>query len=346
MGTVATRQPSGTEMIPVIALLTCLLYSASALPSKLNSVGHADHHAEHHGHHDEDVAASRTVESYLSPVEYEDEEVAASRVVDSYLIPVVEYDEEPAASQAVDSYLVPDELPAAQEPVRTFAKAPVVTKTLDSYFGPPVDREAAPTEAKAYYAIPQADVLQPQPSIARKIKVVAPTAAPVAILRSANTGPQDGNYAYSFETENGISQSVEGRMKMVDETPVYVMKGEYEYPGADGQMWKGTLMRLGIIPQHPSCQRMSFQTTQRLQPQLKPSFGSPRRRRRWLRPSTRSTFSQRMMVWLAMGLKRTCCSQAMATRGRPWSPTAQAIGDSRITNVRHFWDHSNILGQF
>jgi len=263
MGTVATRQPSGTEMIPVLALLTCLL-SASALPSKLNSVGHADHHAEHHGHHDEDVAASRTVESYLSPVEYEDEEVAASRVVDSYLIPVVEYDEEPAASQAVDSYLVPDELPAAQEPVRTFAKAPVVTKTLDSYFGPPVDREAAPTEAKAYYAIPQADVLQPQPSIARKIKVVAPTAAPVAILRSSNTGPQDGNYAYSFETENGISQSVEGRMKMVDETPVYVMKGEYEYPGADGQMWKvewyadetgyhpsAPFLPKNVVPNHP-----------------------------------------------------------------------------------------------
>jgi len=250
-------------MIPVIAFLTCLL-SASALPSKLSSVGHTDHHAEHHGHHDEDVAASRTVESYLSPVEYEDEEVAASRVVDSYLIPVVEYDEEPAASQAVDSYLVPDELPAAQEPVRTFAKAPVVTKTLDSYFGPPVDREAAPTEAKAYYAIPQADVLQPQPSIARKIKVVAPTAAPVAILRSANTGPQDGNYAYSFETENGISQSVEGRMKMVDETPVYVMKGEYEYPGADGQMWKvewyadetgyhpsAPFLPKNVVPNHP-----------------------------------------------------------------------------------------------
>ena len=111
-------------------------------------------------------------------------------------------------------------------------------KALDSYFGPPADREAAPTEAKAYYAIPQADVLQPQASIARKTKVAAPTSAPVAILRSSNTGPKDGNYAYSFETENGISQSVEGRMKMVDETPVYVMKGEYEYPGADGNMWK------------------------------------------------------------------------------------------------------------
>merc|ERR1712203_107414 len=243
MGTVASRQPSSTAMIRVIALLPCLVF-VSAFPSKLNSISHNSHHS----HHDEDVAASRSIESYLSPVEFEDEEVAASRVVDSYLIPVVEY----------------DEVPAAQEPVRTFAKAPVVTKTLDSYFGPPVDREAAPTEAKAYYAIPQADVLQPQPSIARKIKVVAPTAAPVAILRSSNTGPQDGNYAYSFETENGISQSVEGRMKMVDETPVYVMKGEYEYPGADGQMWKvewyadetgyhpsAPFLPKNVVPNHP-----------------------------------------------------------------------------------------------
>merc|ERR1712203_609892 len=246
MGTVASRQPSSTAMIRVIALLPCLVF-VSAFPSKLNSISHNSHH----GHHDEDVAASRTVESYLSPVEYEDEEVAASRVVDSYLIPVVEYDEEPAASQAVDSYLVPDELPAAQEPVRTFAN-------------PPVDREAPPTEAKAYYAIPQADVLQPQPSIARKTKVAAPTSAPVAILRSSNTGPKDGNYAYSFETENGISQSVEGRMKMVDETPVYVMKGEYEYPGADGNMWKvewypdetgyhpsAPFLPKNVVPNHP-----------------------------------------------------------------------------------------------
>ena len=102
----------------VIALLPCLLL-VSAFPNKLNSIGHNNHHSHHD--HDENVAASRNIESYLSPVEYEDEDVSASRVVDSYLIPV-EYDEEPAASQAVDSYLVPDELPAAQEPVRTFAK--------------------------------------------------------------------------------------------------------------------------------------------------------------------------------------------------------------------------------
>merc|ERR1711936_1163213 len=260
MGTVATRQPSSTAMIRVIALLPCLAF-VSAFPSKLNSIGHNSHHSHHD--HDEDVAASRSIQSYLSPVEYEDEEVSASRVVDSYLIPV-EYDEEPAASQAVDSYLGPDEQPAAQEPVRKFAKAPVVIKALDSYFGPPADREAAPSEAKAYYAIPQADVLQPQPSIARRTKVAAPTSAPVAILRSSNTGPKDGNYAYSFETENGISQSVEGRMKMVDETPVYVMKGEYEYPGADGQMWKvewyadetgyhpsAPFLPKSVVPNHP-----------------------------------------------------------------------------------------------
>merc|ERR1712117_499758 len=130
MGTVASRQPSSTAMIRVIALLPCLGI-VSAFPSKLNSISHNSHHS----HHDEDVAASRSIESYLSPVEYEDEEVSASRVVDSYLIPV-EYDEEPAASQAVDSYLVPDEQPAAQQPVRTFAKAPVVIKALDSYLAP------------------------------------------------------------------------------------------------------------------------------------------------------------------------------------------------------------------
>merc|ERR1711910_243429 len=260
MGTVATRQSSGTAMIRVIALVPFLVL-VSSFPSKLNSIGHSNHHSHHD--HDEDVAASRSIQSYLSPVEYEDEEVSASRVVDSYLIPV-EYDEEPAASQAVDSYLVPDEQPAAQEPVRTFAKAPVVIKALDSYFGPPADREADPTEAKAYYAIPQAEVLQPQPSIARKTKVAAPTAAPIAILRSSNTGPLDGNYAYSFETENGISQSAEGRMKMVDETPVYVMKGEYEYLGADGQMWKvewyadetgyhpsAPFLPKNVVPNHP-----------------------------------------------------------------------------------------------
>jgi len=61
---------------------------------------------------------------------------------------------------------------------------------------------------------------------------------PIAILREANTGPQDGNYAYSFQTENGISQAVEGRMKMVEETPVYVMQGEYSYLGPDGNTWK------------------------------------------------------------------------------------------------------------
>merc|ERR1712088_901390 len=242
MGTVATRQSSGTAMIRVIALVPYLVL-VSSFPSKLNSIGHSNHHSHHN--HDENAAASRNIESYLSPVEYEDEDVSATRIVDSYLLP--------------------DEEPAAQEPVRTFAKAPpVATKALDSYFGPPADREAAPTEAKAYYAIPQAEVLQPQPSIARKTKVAAPTAAPIAILRSSNTGPLDGNYAYSFETENGISQSVEGRMKMVDETPVYVMKGEYEYPGADGQMWKvewyadetgyhpsAPFLPKNVVPNHP-----------------------------------------------------------------------------------------------
>ena len=98
--------------------------------------------------------AKSAANSYLGPA------AAASQAVESYLIPL-EYDEIPEASQAVDTYLIPDELPSAQEEV-------IVTKALDSYFGPSVDRDAAPSQAEAYYALPLADVLQPQPSIAEQ----------------------------------------------------------------------------------------------------------------------------------------------------------------------------------
>merc|ERR1711902_322218 len=38
-------------------------------------------------------------------------------------------------------------------------------------------------------------------------------------------------------TENGISQDVSGEMKMVNDNPVYVMRGSYSYIGADGQTY-------------------------------------------------------------------------------------------------------------
>ena len=230
-----------------------LLLVVSGLPSKLGQQeSHSSHHhASHHDSHShEDRMAKSAANSYLGPA------AAASQAVESYLIPL-EYDELPEASQAVDTYLIPDELPSAQEEV-------IVTKALDSYFGPSEDRDAAPSQAEAYYALPLADVLKPQPSIARRVTVKAPTPAPIAIMSYSNTGPLDGNYAYSFETENGISQAVEGRMKMVDETPVYVMSGEYSYPGPEGNMWKvewyadetgyhptAPFLPKSVVPNHP-----------------------------------------------------------------------------------------------
>jgi len=226
-------------MTRVFSLLSCFLL-VTGRPNKLSHITDTSV--------DEDVSASQTVNSYLAP-EF-DEEPAASQAVESYLIPIhEEHDEEPAASETVDSYLVPileepDEEVAASQVINSYLgpapeiEAAASSRTLDSYFGPSLDKEAAPSETKKYYAVPTADVLVPQPSVARRVVVSAPTAAPIAILRSAFTGPQDGNYAYSFETENGISQDVEGRMKIVDDTQVYVMTGAYSYIGNDGNTWK------------------------------------------------------------------------------------------------------------
>merc|ERR1712128_289321 len=68
-------------------------------------------------------------------------------------------------------------------------------------------------------------------------RVQTKVADPIEILTYSNTGPQDGNYQYAFETENGIKQSVTGEMKVVREEQVYTMSGSYSYPGSDGQLY-------------------------------------------------------------------------------------------------------------
>jgi len=69
------------------------------------------------------------------------------------------------------------------------------------------------------------------------VKSSPATSKPIAILRSENTGVNDGRYRYSYETENGISQEVSGEMKMVNDNPVYVMRGSYSYIGPDAQTY-------------------------------------------------------------------------------------------------------------
>jgi hypothetical protein len=182
---------------PQVASLFPLLLLAAGRPRQLARSVHLTSRQpglaapHHHHHHDEHAAASVAVESYLSPAL----EVAASEAVESYLGPLLEV--EAAASEVVDSYLgpaQPEELPAASQPSPVEALA---ARALDSYFGPSGDT-AAPSFTVETYSLPRAEVLQPLPSVARTVAVRAPTAAPVAILRSSNTWPQDGNYAYSF----------------------------------------------------------------------------------------------------------------------------------------------------
>merc|ERR1712038_433105 len=66
-----------------------------------------------------------------------------------------------------------------------------------------------------------------------RTEVVRPE--PIAITRYNYDVPSsDGAFAYSFETENGIKQEAAGEMKVVDDSSVLVMRGSYEYIGADG----------------------------------------------------------------------------------------------------------------
>merc|ERR1712018_490115 len=62
---------------------------------------------------------------------------------------------------------------------------------------------------------------------------------PIAITKMVHNSPgMDANsintWDYAFESENGIKQSATGEMRLVGEEEVVVMRGSYEYIGADG----------------------------------------------------------------------------------------------------------------
>jgi hypothetical protein len=64
---------------------------------------------------------------------------------------------------------------------------------------------------------------------------------PIGITRSLYNPPiNSGAFDYSFETENGIKQETVGRMKKIGNVEVVVMRGSYEYIGADGLTYKVT----------------------------------------------------------------------------------------------------------
>lgn len=64
-------------------------------------------------------------------------------------------------------------------------------------------------------------------------------AKPIAITRMVHNAPgmnanSINTWDYAFESENGIKQSAIGEMRLVGEEEVVVMRGSYEYIGADG----------------------------------------------------------------------------------------------------------------
>ena len=72
------------------------------------------------------------------------------------------------------------------------------------------------------------------PSIFREV-----TDQPIGIVEQTFLPQLDGSFVYSFESENGIKQQASGELKPIGEdgADVVVMKGSYEFIGADGQTY-------------------------------------------------------------------------------------------------------------
>lgn len=178
--------------------------------------------------------------SYLGPAPVEVVELEAAP--NSYLGPAaVEVVELKAAA---NDYLGPAAPPAVQ----------VVERIAESYLAVPV---GAPAPAPAVISVPRA---QPVPAVAPgnsylasapepavlavdrsvvKSDILAATRAePIAIIRSVLNAPDtllaaQNGWDYSYESANGIKQEASGSLRLVDGSQATVMRGSYEFIGAD-----------------------------------------------------------------------------------------------------------------
>lgn len=124
-----------------------------------------------------------------------------------------------------DSYIQP--VVPVPEPVIEVV-APAVIEARDSYGAPAV------VEARDSYGAPS------EPIAVVKSDVLAATRVdPIAIVRSVLNAPdtiraaKDG-WDYSYEAANGIKQEATGTLRQIDDSRVSVMRGSYEFVGADG----------------------------------------------------------------------------------------------------------------
>jgi len=216
---------------------------------------------------DEDFAASEINSIYGSP---QDEELPeASEVVSLYSSP--REDAISSSSEVVNDYSFPkgEIISSSNDFINDFDSTNTEIffsrgKVLNDYASPQAEVISSPSEVVNDYASPRAEVISSPSKVvndyasprakvisyqsansltsynsgdrqaAGSIRVATEVrAAPAAIVRSDFTGPNDGNYHYSYETSNGIKQEVTGEMKVVDNTQIYVMRGSYSYPGPD-----------------------------------------------------------------------------------------------------------------
>lgn len=140
----------------------------------------------------------------------------------------IQRDDDFAASEISETAVVATDYSQPKADVISLpaASAPVVTRIVDDYSRP---RASVITSQSR-------DEVAAGSSVSASV-VKAVTQPPVAITRYENTGVNNGQYHYSYEAENGISQDVSGEMKTVNDAQVYVMKGSYSYIGTDGQTY-------------------------------------------------------------------------------------------------------------
>jgi len=96
---------------------------------------------------------------------------------------------------------------------------------------PALRKERRPRQDGGYIAPAASYEPEAQASEVVSTKVAA---EPIAIVRSVFETPEPAEFRSSFEGENGIKQEMNGELRLVGDSEVVVMRGSYEYIGADG----------------------------------------------------------------------------------------------------------------
>ena len=150
--------------------------------------------------------------NYLAPAEEVVEVEAAKNVETGYLSPAVDEVEVEEARNVEAGYLAPQESYLAV-PETTVPSVVEVVEAKNTYIA------ALPSDTAEQY-VPRTKNVKPDP-----INIIS---------FRMNSPAERKEFDYSFEADNGHKQEASGTMKRVDDTDVAVMKGSYEYVGADG----------------------------------------------------------------------------------------------------------------